>query len=63
MNESTLTFIDGLLERSKERRRGFFGSWKTTKAEVSEIVLVTYVPELLAEVRRLRAAVGSPGKP
>jgi hypothetical protein len=50
-----LIFLEGVIERSKERRRTFFGERKTTKAEVAEIVLAAYAPALLAEVKRLRA--------
>lgn len=54
MRQSELDYLDQVIERSKERRRGFFGERKTTKAEVAEIVLLAFVPEMLAEIKRLR---------
>jgi hypothetical protein len=54
MTESELNFLDGVIERSKMRRRTWFGERKTTMAEAAEIVLVAFAPALLAEVRRLR---------
>ncbi len=56
MRQSELDFLETVIERSKERRRGFFGDCKTTKAEVAEMVMVAYVPQLLTEIRRLRGA-------
>ena len=54
MRASELDYLDQLIERSKERRRTFFGERKTTKAEVAEIVMLAFVPQLVAEVKRLR---------
>jgi len=54
MRQSELDYLDQVVERSKERRRGFFGERKTTKAEVAEVVMIAYMPALLAEIKRLR---------
>lgn len=60
MRQSELDFLEQVIEHSKERRRGFFGERRTTKAETAEIVLAAYAPALLAEVKRLRALGQAP---
>jgi hypothetical protein len=54
MRDSELNYLDEVIRRSKERRTGFFGERKTTKAEAAESVLVAFAPALLAEIRALR---------
>ena len=54
MSPEDIAHIEGCLRRAQETRRGLFGPVKTTKAEVAEIVLVSYVPRMLREIKRLR---------
>lgn len=55
MRQSELDYVEGLIERAKERRRGLFFDRKTTRAEAAEIVMIAFVPQLLAEIKRLRS--------
>lgn len=58
MRDSEIRFLEGVLERSRETRKTFFGDRPTRSAETAEIMLICYAPAMLAEIKRLRAALG-----
>lgn len=55
MDDRWLDALEQQLALSKERRKTLFGSRKTTRAEVAEIMLLGSIPGLLRQVRKLRA--------
>ncbi|MEY9228618.1 hypothetical protein ABIF78_000941 [Bradyrhizobium japonicum] len=54
LRDSEIVHLTEALERSKERRKTWFGERKTSAAEAAEAVLLAYVPALLAEARDAR---------
>lgn len=55
MTDNEIKYIEQVIERSKDRRRSFFGMRKTSKAEAAEMVLLAYAPAMLDEIKRMRA--------
>jgi hypothetical protein len=51
LSEAELSFLDEVVVRSHERRKGFIGTYKTSRAFAAECVLLAYAPRLIAEIR------------
>lgn len=60
MDDKELKYLDGVIERSRERRMTMFGNQKTAAAEAAEMVLVSYAKRFVAQIRALRGVVDEP---